>query len=626
MVVSSMANSVLQLWSRCGVCAADGRTMATPVPSAVSMHVAAVTPLLALGLGVVLQLCAAQRCMAATEAHSSATATSGGDGAPDDATALGAYLAARAWLDADRLPALDAAEAKVDLEGVSGVCVVLRLDGRFVGAGDDASGDALMLRRAVGQAVAKALGDETIRSVRNAAGDKVTVRLSLEVELAGPLVPLLGRTIAEASARVVPGRDGLAVRRGEQVVRAYPSRLAVADIADRPGGTITALLVDAGLPAKDLNEYATDERVGLARFATTRLRADGPRTAPSAVVRGGRTIELAEVTPQFIDALAVKLVARLSGQVDTAAAGARLRGTLNPTLDTYDPPHATPRQAALAALALARAGASASLPEPIRAGARDAARRLVVGIAALPDGERAAPVDALCALAAVECGLDDAAMRKSLAARARADFDAQVAAGESASPVAGAFAAAALAATDAERGPAQATEYARGLMARAGARPGILLQAALPLALLSRNGAIDPARAGEIRAALSKLGEQLAPLQVGADVEADGQQTDLPLDLVGGLQPPSGPRYRIDSEALIHFAALSLARADGLPAMERRAVRFLAQHTADDPWAGAFRNPERLRGLVRASLAGDDCPPDPLVFGVLLAVSAAENG
>ena len=567
---------------------------------------------------------AAHCCIAATPLPTHATAPSATDGAPAPETAEQAYRQARAWLDRDSLPDSDSAEARMALDGVTGVSVVLRLDGRAVGAGADCKGDDRMLRRAVGQAVAKALGDETIRRVRTDAGDRITVRLSLEVELAGTLVPLIGRTIAEASARVVPGRDGLAVRRGDDAYYAFPSRMMVTDSANRTAGAITALLVDAGLPAKDLNEFDTSERVGLARFASIRLRADTPTDAPERIERGGRTIALAEITPGASRVLATRLVARLAGQVAPDASGARamLRGTLDPSRGEYEPPFATPRQAALAAMALAEAGTGDAVPSPVAAKARERAALLVRTLAELPEAQRVVPVDSLCAIAAVGCLPADDPLRATLAARAAAELDRQRAPGDGGSPAALVFAALAVARTDNDRGPARAAEAAHDLIARSGAKPSLVLQAALPLAMLGRLGTLDAECAAEVRGVLGQLASQLEPLQVGADPEAS---SGIPEDLVGGLMNPSGPRVRIEADCLPHLAALAVARLDGRGDMTRRSVRFLSQLVADDPWVGGFRSPDDLRGLVRGSLGGCACPPDPLILGVLLATAAADS-
>ena len=600
--------------------------------------------------------------------------------APDENTALDGFLAARAWLDADALPALDAQAAQIELPATNAVCVLLRLNGRLVGVGEDATGDGLMLRRATGRAVVKALGDETIRSVRATLGDKVTARLSLEIELAGEPTPLLGRNIADAAARIVPGRDGIAVRRGETIVRAFPSRLIASDNADRPDGTIAALLVDAGLPAKDLNQYADTDRVSLARFATIRLRESSPGGAPEVITRGGRAIELVEITPNATMRMAIQLTTRLAGQlvaapkseqphekphekpqdahsVDAQHADTRLLGTLNPTADRYDPPFADARQSALAALALAYAARAPQFPEALATQARNDAQRLVSSIALLPDADRPATVDSVCALALCASSVADedlradsradlradsrANLRKNLraqlAARVRTQIAAHTSIDPTVSPVPAAFAAAASAALGADGNAAEAARIARAILAAFHDRPGTLLQTALPLALLARQSALEPACAAEIRATIASLAEQLAAQQIGADPLAfEG----MPADLVGGLFPPSGPRMRVDSECLRHASAFAFAfpktaatgAATGaakapaaLSLATRRSLRFLAQHTADDPWVGGFRHPEALRGLVRASLATDDCPPEPTIYGLLLAVAALEQ-
>jgi hypothetical protein len=58
--------------------------------------------------------------------------------------------------------------------------------------------------------------------------------------------------------------------------------------------------------------------------------------------------------------------------------------------------------------------------------------------------------------------------------------------------------------------------------------------------------------------------------------------------------------------------------------MRRRFVRFLAQHVAADPWVDGFRSPDALRGLVRGSLASDDCPPAATAAGLLLVAGMGE--
>lgn len=558
--------------------------------------------------------------------------------APGEADALNAYLAARAWLDADALPAEESAAARVRLDGTAAVCVLLRLDGRLVGSGDaalaGASFDAnapdrdLLLRRAVGRAVTKALSDSTIGAVRAAVGDKVTARLSLEVELAGSVRPLIGRTIAEASLRVDAGDEGVALLRGEQCFRAFPSRLLAADIASRPDRAITALILEAGLPVKDLNAFSAEDRVSLGRFATIRLRADTPADPPSQVTRAGRVIEAFELTPGRVRNLASQLAARLAGQVvprDPAdpAKGVALLGTLNPTADAYAPPFATARDAALGAVALAAAASSEGLSEPTRARARAQAAQLALSLDALGGEERDAAVDCLLAIAAR--AHPDAALRARIATRIAAQATAV-----SDDPILASLLAAALLASDADRGAPRAAEIVRELLARHANAPARLVDAALPLAFVAVDRSLD---AGT-RAALVRLFAEFSTLARSLQIRrADPEFASLSADLEGGLLLPEAGGGMPDTQCLPLATALALVepylpvegRAGRLDS-GRSFMRFLAQHVATEPWVGAFRNPAALRGLVRGDLSSDDCPPGPTAAGLLLAVAVSENG
>lgn len=628
MVVNSMAYSVLQM-SGCRGDAADMKSLATSVPSTAWRRLPRLLAVLGLSALTAVQPGHAARCIDATPVQQDLP-TAGK--APDDAVALTAFLAARAWLDADKLPAADSQAAQIELPGTSGVCVLLRLDGRVVGHGDDARGDPAMLRRAVGLAISRALGDETIRSVRRDANDIVTARLALELELAGPPLPLIGRTVAEAAARVVPGAEGIALRHGEGSERAYPSRLLATDRAERTDAVIASLIADAGLPPKDLPQFATADRVALSRFATVRLRESAPRATPSVVNRGGRTIELTEITRGATVALATQLANRLAAQVvskDAGAGAVGLLGTFDATRDRFDPPFAGPRESALAALALARAASSSALPALVRESARQKSDALIRSLAALPDSERTEPVDAITLLAARSGAECDAALIDTLSARVRGTADALRLPEGRQSPVPVAFRAAALASLGVEADLKSATELAQSIVALADSRPATVLQSALPLSLLAEQSGVSDDTRGSIRAAMATIASRLAQSQVGFDAASS---EGMPLDLVGGLMPPSGTSGRIGAECLIHAAAISIALPPGGPAsaspppdMTRRFVRFLAQLTADDPWVGGVRRPEAVRGLVRSSLASDDCPPEALVFGLLLALAAAEG-
>jgi len=613
---------------------------------------------------------------AATPPNTPAAASS----RPSEADALAAYLAARAWLDADALPSEDSPQARVALTGVTAACVLLRLDGRLVASGEaalptatltaaSANDQGVLLRRAVGRAVAKALSDSTIASVRAAVGDKVTARLSLEVELAGPVRPLIGRTIAEASLRVAAGDEGIALLRADRCYRAYPSRLLAADIASRPDRAITALILEAGLPVKDLNAFTADERVSLGRFDTIRLRADSPAALPSTVTRAGRVIETFEISPGRLRAMSAQLASRLAGQVvarepGDSAKGVALLGTLNPTADAYAPPFATARDSALGALALAAAARSAEIPAATRARAQAQSDALVRSLAdslagSLADSleatettERDAAVDCLLVLAAR--AHPDAALRARLASHAAAhgavgklDPSLDIPSLDippldnppldipppkdppPQDPVLSSLIAGALLASGGEREAARASEIVRDLLARhAGARAR-LVDAAMPLAFVAIDPKLDEATRGELVALFGEFSALARSLQIRP---TEPEFAALSADLEGGLLLPDTSGGMPDTQCLPLATALALVERqlppegrDARLASGRLFARFLAQHVADDPWIGGFRNPRALRGLVRGDLSSDDCPPGPTAAGLLLALAVSEN-
>ena len=593
--------------------------------------------------------------VAATPPNTPAAASS----RPSEADALAAYLAARAWLDADALPSEDSPQARVALTGVTAACVLLRLDGRLVASGEaalptatltaaSANDQGILLRRAVGRAVAKALSDSTIASVRAAVGDKVTARLSLEVELAGPVRPLIGRTIAEASLRVAAGDEGIALLRAERCYRAYPSRLLAADIASRPDRAITALILEAGLPVKDLNAFTAEERVSLGRFDTIRLRADSPAALPSTVTRAGRVIETFEISPGRLRTMSAQLASRLAGQVvarepGDSAKGVALLGTLNPTADAYAPPFATTRDSALGALALAAAAQSAEIPAATRARAQAQSDALVRSLVSSTETtERDAAVDCLLALAARNH--PDAALRARLASHVAthdaaepqdpspkdpSPKDASPKDAPPKDPVLSSLIAGALLASGGDREAARASEIVRDLLARHASARARLVDAAMPLAFVAIDPKLDRATRDELVALFGEFSTLARSLQIRP---TEPEFAALSADLEGGLLLPDTSGGMPDTQCLPLATALALVERQ-LPPEGRDArlasglsfARFLAQHVADDPWIGGFRNPGALRGLVRGDLSSDDCPPGPTAAGLLLALAVSEN-
>ncbi len=140
--------------------------------------------------------------------------------AADDVTR--AYTVLRRWVRDFEAPSLGDAAAQVPLGGASAVCVILRRSGRVVGIGTDARGDALMVRRAAGRALGQVLGDRAVANLPVELRPEFGAGLTVELEVAGLMVPMPGRTFAQMAERLEPGLDGAAMRRDDSWAMIFP--------------------------------------------------------------------------------------------------------------------------------------------------------------------------------------------------------------------------------------------------------------------------------------------------------------------------------------------------------------------------------------------------------------------
>lgn len=345
---------------------------------------------------------------------------------PDIAACVDGFLIARTWVDTMSPPPPDAPEARLTLTGVRGVSVILRHEGRIVGVGDDwptVAGDDRMLRRAVGRALARALGDRVIGALpeaqRNAAGPK----LALEIEYAGRPEALVGRTIAECALRIDPGLDGVAIRRTSDGTAtwatAYPSRLLASNTAGAPEKTIAALLFELGLPAKDLPDLVRIDPVGIFRFTSLRLAQAAPDEPPSVRARGTARVRDEEVDAASVAAQAGRLLRRLAASMPRSAArdqelggpigeGLGLVGDYLAVADEYRPLVAPAGEQALTAWAAAALSANDAVDDELRSEAKELARILLedlVLVAEVEDSPTASVPSmafALCAAATLD--------------------------------------------------------------------------------------------------------------------------------------------------------------------------------------------------------------------------------
>lgn len=209
---------------------------------------------------------------------------------PDLDRGLSAWLTLRSWLDDGAMPPEDRTPKSLEVPGCTAAAVLLRLDGRVIGRGFAPEGRPADIRRAFGQARAHALGDRVVRGLPEPWRSSPGSRITLELELAGPRVPLVAANLAAAAARIEAGCDGVAIVRSERHAVELPGMLLSLGLADGKAAMLIRLLGEVGLPPRDLPELRRLDTIRLERCRTLRLGQSTPGDLPSVRRRAGPTI------------------------------------------------------------------------------------------------------------------------------------------------------------------------------------------------------------------------------------------------------------------------------------------------------------------------------------------------
>ncbi|MAC74293.1 MAG: hypothetical protein CMJ22_01735 [Phycisphaerae bacterium] len=488
---------------------------------------------------------------------------------PSMEDAVAGWLRARAWLDAGTLPAETSDEAGIEIAGMEAVGVLLRMDGRSIGRGDDPAGDDRAVRRALGRALAQAFGNERVRDLPAAIRDTLPSRLALELEFAGPDEPLLGGTLAAAARRIRPGIDGIAIRRGTSIARSLPGRELATGTADATSSTIFRLLDELGLPPRDLPQLRELDQVSLRRFETIRIGQAASDEFPRVLLRAGDRVERGPLDPATLQAIRRRIVANLLGHrpadVEAAADRPRFLGDYDPIADRHDPFEATPADRLLVAWALAASGTAGSGDPTLDRRSKDAALALLRETTALELQEPACADLALLAATALDDYTEIGRVLETIEGGT-----------SPADPVGLARRAAAIGAT-----PANIADDAAFLQRLDDAwkmnRSVDAMVASFEwLALAERS---RQRRTGE-------SSPRLDALRAVRDSLLLRQERDATIDLAGGLEPRAGSRSTVDARTLrpgLGMAVLEHLPSDD-PDANRRAtvgvegiVRFLRQ-------------------------------------------------
>ena len=273
------------------------------------------------------------------------------------------------------------------VEGASpsalGAAVILRRDGRVVGQAVSFTDPARNLERATRLAMVRALG-EGPASLDNQPGQNLTV----EVELAGTLVPLDGDSDVSLTLGVNPGLDGVAVRLGERVAGRFPSQMRLTGMtASEAARALVSEVADDATRGLDTIADLREAGYAFYRFRTVDLVQPSPGTGLIFAHRGGRLVDKSEITSprlrQMADGMAKHLCARLWPGVEPYG----LMGTLDPLTGRVAARSESPAAQALAASALLRYTRTAGVDTATRDTARTTAIEILRELAQVAEGE-----------------------------------------------------------------------------------------------------------------------------------------------------------------------------------------------------------------------------------------------
>lgn len=217
-----------------------------------------------------------------------------------------AWMKTREYVDQMHAPAQEQSQDAGSDPSFEGVSVVIRFQGRIIGLGDARDAGSHTLRLAVEEAIRDARDSKKVRDLPYDMIEAVGQGSSIELELAGTPVPLLGETLEETASRVRPGKDGIAIRRGDRWRYAYPGRMQAYGQSERPDRVIIRLLRELGLPPRDPSELRLLDDVEIYRFDVLALGQEQPRSAPFESFRG------AEIIPENMDIR--ELAATIAGE------------------------------------------------------------------------------------------------------------------------------------------------------------------------------------------------------------------------------------------------------------------------------------------------------------------------
>lgn len=308
---------------------------------------------------------------------------------PSAEDAFKVYQQVDQWLRDQALPSIDdpSESRRIDPENCAGASIVLRLSGQVIGRGEVIGEGGTTVWRAASEAWEAAYP----RLIDNLPNDALyderlqdrLERMTIDLQLAGPLVPLPAETYSAAGVLVNPGRQGVAARSGGSFGSVFPGAIltfpstsnANFDPSER---ALRVAVTRLGLPPVDLKIVRQTEEVTLYRFDITHLAQTKAGTPPTFLVRGGRLVSEAAITTPNLRAAADEAAEYLIRLEWPGEEPLGMLGNYKAAADRYEPYVAPPREQATCAYALARyANTTGTAPARARHAAEYAASLLI---------------------------------------------------------------------------------------------------------------------------------------------------------------------------------------------------------------------------------------------------------
>ena len=299
----------------------------------------------------------------------------GRDPIPSIDQSVEAWYEVREWVTDFSVPR---ESPTVPIDHASGCSIMLRQGGRLVGTGSARSSENRMLHLATQRALREVLADPAVASVPEAIRKELGARLTVELEFAGPMQPLIGSDPEEFRDDIHPLRHGLALRIKDQWTIRYPSRMRNmnrwADSTMLDGMALTMGL------SSGLRDTLSRNDVAAYRFQTIDIAQPGPDEPPQVVSAGAMQHPPSNPTRADLVGALDALLAHVEGRLWPGDEPLGLMGNYEPARDRFDPIVAPLRDQAVTAWALGRLAAIERLDQAMRDRASDAAAAILVAL------------------------------------------------------------------------------------------------------------------------------------------------------------------------------------------------------------------------------------------------------